>query len=891
MFPAVARISRGGVVCLLAGAGLLAFAVTTNAERLLQKSAPAVVAQVAVASNDAVQAGLPTEAGRDRDQDLRRAILRSGSSGAPNIGMAQGGIAGGDPATSQSFGFEPGEGFTLMPSYIGGQVGWGVPVDINGFPTSTAEGHIDDANPEGGSLQHLRINHDPAIASATVQIGAFSPNMGLFENTSAVVSVDVFITGEGRDYQVVPQSVTEDLVVTRVQFARVGNVINVLDDLDGVGGADPAPVDTGALWIPDQYVNLTIDYNNLVPSLTVSYNNVLIYTMVSPELFATSVQEVVLLGSNGIAATGHIDFDNYDVAGGPQPTGACCNTDGMDLCEILDPFTCGDIVGAFYFGDNTLCSTCPDVPDTCGPGAGDCLVPHLGPGCDDIACCALVCSALPFCCLPGFDWDADCAGPALDFFCAPDPACGVAGTGDCFDINGTLFCDDTCGGDDPCVGCCDLVCALDPFCCDTSWDGVCVTEAQELCGCTVEDTPPNNDCIDAIEVFVNTPIDVSTICGSPDGISHADCNDRFSTGLGIDVWYVYNANFDGALTVTPTPLGGTSWDTQLAIYEGADCTALSVPPFGCAPNGGAAVVTVTSGTSYLIRLGGTIDGPTGVGTLELAAVPVSCEAAVNPCLTTAGTAGCSDLSCCAVVCLALPACCDAAWDQACVDAAALNCAPLPCGPLDVSSANVIEPELCGEDFNGGCNSDPPVFTTVAFGDVIHGTAWADAATRDTDWYELPAIDPGVDVNGNGLVTVTYDVVSELPIVSFFIHDVVPVCLDVQDTGLGTVAYSQSCVQQLSGVATVPIAGSYIIFAGTGTDTGGTIVDGFPCPVPEGPAVFGNNYLLTINVTDDAPPCPWDCGGDNDGNVGIVDFLALLGTWTTVGAPSDCDNDG
>ena len=36
------------------------------------------------------------------------------------------------------------------------------------------------------------------------------------------------------------------------------------------------------------------------------------------------------------------------------------------------------------------------------------------------------------------------------------------------------------------------------------------------------------------------------------------------------------------------------------------------------------------------------------------------------------------------------------------------------------------------------------------------------------------------------------------------------------------------------------------------------------------------------------PCPWDCGGDNDGHVGIVDFLGLLSQWTTAGP---CDFDG
>ena len=35
-------------------------------------------------------------------------------------------------------------------------------------------------------------------------------------------------------------------------------------------------------------------------------------------------------------------------------------------------------------------------------------------------------------------------------------------------------------------------------------------------------------------------------------------------------------------------------------------------------------------------------------------------------------------------------------------------------------------------------------------------------------------------------------------------------------------------------------------------------------------------------------CAWDCGGDNDDDVGITDFLALLAQW---GGPGSCDFDG
>ena len=64
---------------------------------------------------------------------------------------------------------------------------------------------------------------------------------------------------------------------------------------------------------------------------------------------------------------------------------------------------------------------------------------------------------------------------------------GCPGTGDCFEANGTPGCDDTCEGAPgppppaPCPGCCDTVCTLDTFCCDTAWDSICAGEAMTNC--------------------------------------------------------------------------------------------------------------------------------------------------------------------------------------------------------------------------------------------------------------------------------------------------------------------------------------------------------------------------------------------------------------------------
>lgn len=53
--------------------------------------------------------------------------------------------------------------------------------------------------------------------------------------------------------------------------------------------------------------------------------------------------------------------------------------------------------------------------------------------------------------------------------------------GDCFDANMTPGCDQ--------IACCEAVCAFNPECCDTAWDGDCVKAAEVLPGC---EPPPSN---------------------------------------------------------------------------------------------------------------------------------------------------------------------------------------------------------------------------------------------------------------------------------------------------------------------------------------------------------------------------------------------------------------
>ncbi len=212
----------------------------------------------------------------------------------------------------------------------------------------------------------------------------------------------------------------------------------------------------------------------------------------------------------------------------------------------------------------------------------------------------------------------------------PEVGCGIPGTGDCFEPGFTPYCEDLCGNV-PCEGCCELVCAGDPFCCDQeigSWDGFCANEAELLCGCVPgQDEPLNDDCENAMAIGLgDTPI--TNLCATIGGPGHSDpeCNDGPGglEGFGYDVWYTYESTFFGSLQISTCDQLDASWDSQIAVYEGCDCLALGDPPLACNQDGlecanGSSLlaVDVLHNTCYIIRIGSTFVGAFGSGILTL----------------------------------------------------------------------------------------------------------------------------------------------------------------------------------------------------------------------------------------------------------------------------------
>src|SRR5262245_22583403 len=72
-----------------------------------------------------------------------------------------------------------------------------------------------------------------------------------------------------------------------------------------------------------------------------------------------------------------------------------------------------------------LSAVIPGHPEC--PSSGSCCVGHGAPGCNDPACCNIVCDFDYFCCI---GWDADCASWA-EQLCGSVCAGTCPGDGDC----------------------------------------------------------------------------------------------------------------------------------------------------------------------------------------------------------------------------------------------------------------------------------------------------------------------------------------------------------------------------------------------------------------------------------------------------------------------------
>jgi hypothetical protein len=84
----------------------------------------------------------------------------------------------------------------------------------------------------------------------------------------------------------------------------------------------------------------------------------------------------------------------------------------------------------------------------------------------------------------------------------------------------------------------------------------------------------------------------------------------------------------------------------------------------------------------------------------------------------------------------------------------INLLPPPCNLVIPPDAVQESETACGQDLNGGCNVNPPVFEPLAVGQTSFGTLFTSRPTRDTDWKQFT-------LTGRARVRISY--ASQMPV--------------------------------------------------------------------------------------------------------------------------------
>jgi len=571
----------------------------------------------------------------------------------------------------------------------------------------------------------------------------------------------------------------------------------------------------------------------------------------------------------------------------------------------------------------------------CPPSEHGCFA--IGdPGCSDVACCLAVCTQDPFCCAAA--WDNACVNLALQlceppicpFACPPGALdegepCGedinggcdlpVTGASNCCMANERAGCDE--------LDCQEAVCGgFDSTCCVVAWDATCAELAVFACPLLCSFGPP---------AFTSIACG-DTICGTLWTVDGRQDSDWYQFALSTNQEVTFAIS-----TTIPVRIGLVD---DNGIKECGFAATLS-PSASAGVCGSASVtICLTPGTWWFVVRPLAFDGFPCGGILSPYSVSLDCGgecvppscggAGTGECFVASGAPFCNDAECCTEVCGINAFCCEVAWDSSCVSEALTYCVTceIPCPP-----GAVVEREPCGEDTNRGvtlpiagnsdccspnsqpgcdddacelliCESDPyccealwdffcsslaliscpdacllgePAFERVSCGDTVCGTAWADGAIKDTDWYEITV---------DRITPITMVGRAQFPLL-IGVADTggVPGCVPGTATGqLTPLAIANPCAE--ANITTCLAPGTWYLFVAPAVTSGWPCVD-TSCSCPDldaSGAVDGGDLGLLLSAWGTADECADFDGG---GMVGGEDLGLLLAAW----GPSVCAAKG
>ena len=618
---------------------------------------------------------------------------------------------------------------------------------------------------------------------------------------------------------------------------------------------------------------------------------------------------VAIDGGGVFCANTTLDFTNSTA---PELGG--CSEDSQDIQAVIvladHPSGISIVVVNQTFGTGTACGAGNngyliqvwgnDVVAACDAGAGPCNEPNATPGCEDAECCSLVCLDLPLCCL--LPWDVTCVNQAIS----------------------------------------SIGCAFTPYSCDAP------DLTQPDCCDVLSASPPLIIFDDDVFAFDTTDANSD---GPPEGTG-ADCIPNTLTLVGNDLWFIFEATENGTLTASTCDTA--TFDTILEVYDigpvgsAFDCDDIKaqIGQIGCNDTGGQGGegqcsngpeaedtahvhVDVVSGIQYLVRLGGFQVGggnpaaeDWGPGTISFDFIPGEALFNTGPHETVLFNGAASLLGWISGQIAPGPG---LDTDRRCVQAFTLP--ELPPGPNTVWKIN----EIYFGAFQSGTNNELmniEIFSRTPGPDPPNDAAWPGKEPVPADSLVLITMPIPIAVeypdrpigNDDNYAANLTDQNLLLPPGDYWLTQFASnTAKTFESSSLAWLTNAHGGINNFcdvdspadypdgtnlgcTGVAPLhavmyrariyppeidPDAGyrSYVLTK--------AVLDIDPAndPTPDAADLYNASFQIRGIPATEALPCPWDCGGDNDGNVGIVDFLALLGTWTTVGAPCDFDNDG
>lgn len=203
---------------------------------------------------------------------------------------------------------------------LDGQLGW-----VSQFPGNFT---ISTANSLTGT-QHFRSESDGLGGTRPAAVLAFSPVVAQGSQAFSVASASLSIEGTGTTWEVIPQSPTEESVITRIRF-NADRSISILSSDTG----DFVDIDTPT---PDGYFNLRVSVDGENSVFRVFFDGVEVFSATG---FAPKIEQfVVLTGMEEVGST--FDMENVEI------------TDGDDEAPFI---TASPLSGTVGIGDTAIVS-------------------------------------------------------------------------------------------------------------------------------------------------------------------------------------------------------------------------------------------------------------------------------------------------------------------------------------------------------------------------------------------------------------------------------------------------------------------------------------------------------------------------------------------------------